>query len=164
MNEKKLYPLTYTCAVSRIRMGIFTAKERWQRITGEDIFIQTADYLQPLYNFFTDENNLWIDASVIADNSITQQILSLKDGVALADDNGLIAGRAAINNTRDVVTSPLKCFKNILKISDVKRLEYCWQIFQWNDEMIRSDFSLIKKNKTSQKISLTNKIICAENI
>jgi len=48
-NERsKLYPLNNVCAVADLRTGIFTARERWEHISKDNIFIHTADYLSVL--------------------------------------------------------------------------------------------------------------------
>ena len=57
---------------------------------------------------------------------LVDKILSLDIDTALADEAGLIAGR---NNY------VLSSFKNIIE-AKAKRLEYPWQLFQWNDEWL----------------------------
>ncbi|MGI8952276.1 MAG: putative sugar nucleotidyl transferase [Chitinophagaceae bacterium] len=162
--RKKLYPLTITRSVADLRMGIFTQTERWQSVSKDEVFVVTENYLQHLYKSFPEKNNLWIDASLIADDNLTAKILSLEDGSAIADEKEFIAGKISVNKADDFLKSPLQYFKKIDNIQNAKRLEYCWQIFQWNDEMIRKDFFIITKNRTSQKISSTNKIIPSGNI
>lgn len=49
-------------------------------------------------------------------------------------------------------------------LSAGKELHSPWQIFQLNDEAIRSDFIFITKNKKSQPVSVTNRTISPENI
>jgi UDP-N-acetylglucosamine diphosphorylase/glucosamine-1-phosphate N-acetyltransferase len=66
---------------------------------------------------------------------------------------------------------PSSGFINQLKTSptlpptdDCKFLEYPWHIFEYNDWAIRQDFELITKGRESKEISLTNQLICPENI
>jgi UDP-N-acetylglucosamine diphosphorylase/glucosamine-1-phosphate N-acetyltransferase len=47
---------------------------------------------------------------------------------------------------------------------DVKILQYPWQLFQWNDEMIRNDFGLITKSKKSIAIDASNSCKNPNNI
>jgi UDP-N-acetylglucosamine diphosphorylase/glucosamine-1-phosphate N-acetyltransferase len=162
--RKKLYPFTQTRAVAEMRIGIFTQKDRWQRVSGENVCIVTENYLQCLYEKYPDELNLWIDASVIPTDELLDKILSFQDGFALADEKGFVAGRIKMNNENFSLLTILEKFETIYDIENVKRLEYPWQMFQWNDEMIRKDFALITKDKISQKISATNKTISPENI
>ena len=152
--RKKLYPFTLTRAVADIRIGICTIKERWERLTNQQVFVITENYLQGLYHAIDNGDHIWIDASVLPDDDIVDRVLSLESGDALADETGLIAGRNA--NT-------LSSFKNIID-TKVKRLEYSWQLFQWNDEWLRKDFATIAKGRRSKKISSTNFIQSPENI
>lgn len=162
--RKKLYPLTYTRATGDIRMGIFTMNERWQLAAKQEAYILTEPYLQCLYKQLPAEDNLYINASVIASRSLEEKILALEQDAALYDAEGLIAGRihaTAVTDYKSLVTG---IFKTKNKIENVKRLEYSFNIFQWNDELIRRDFKLITGNRISQPLSPTNKAIQPENI
>ncbi len=160
--RKKLYPFTQTRAVADLLMGAFTQKQRWQILSGDEVFILTEKYLQCLYRKIPEGIYLFIDASVVATREIIEKIFSLNENIALADEKGLVAGK--INFKGEMEENLLAKFETVYDTENVKRLEYKFQIFQWNDESIRNDFSLITKNKISQKISSTNKIIFPENI
>lgn len=152
--RKKLFPFTATRAVADIRMGIVTIKERWERLINQKVFIRTEDYLQGLYEPCNEKDIISIDATVLPDEDLIDQILSLDNDTALADETGLIAGKKSNN---------LTAYKNIVD-TRVTRLEYPWQLFQWNDEWLRKDFAMITKERTSQQISSTNFIQSPENI
>src|SRR4051794_27727593 len=93
-NERqKLYPLNNLCATADLLAGIFTIKERWTNIVSEDIYIHTADYLSVLYEPIPLDVHLWIDASLMPDSILTDRILGLEEGEALADSKGFIAGK-----------------------------------------------------------------------
>lgn len=47
---------------------------------------------------------------------------------------------------------------------DVKTIRFPWDIFQLNDWAIRQDFELLTKNRNSQPISKTNKLINTSQI
>ncbi len=167
--RESLYPFTQTRAVADLRYGIFTAKERWEKISGLSVYIKTAGYLAGLYKSVaqdaTVENDfLFIDAALKDEVALRSQILSLQTGDGLYDDAGLIAGRSSgfindfsINNTESF-------FKNISIIDTVQRLNYPWQIVQWNNEQLRKDFLLTFSSIATQPLSGTNKIVQPENI
>src|SRR6476469_576477 len=90
-NRKKLYPFTYNHAIADIRMGLCSISERWHYITGEEVFVHTADHLQQLYKQIPEGEHIWIESSIIADGSLYEQILSLKSGEGLEDEMGLVA-------------------------------------------------------------------------
>ena len=50
--RESLYPFTQTKAVAALRFGIFTAKERWELISGLPVYINTKNYLSDLYEKF----------------------------------------------------------------------------------------------------------------
>jgi UDP-N-acetylglucosamine diphosphorylase/glucosamine-1-phosphate N-acetyltransferase len=163
-----LYPFTQTKAVADLRYGIFTAKERWELISGLPAYINTINYLSPLCNddkIAVPENDfLFIDAALKDTDALRSQILSLQTGEALQDDFGLIAGRTTNDAQLFDVNKFQKFFNTISQGDNAERLEYAWQIAQWNDEQLRKDFLLLFARSSTQKLSETNKIIQPENI
>jgi len=148
VNRYQLYPLTATRAVADLRFGILTIKERWECITGLPVFVQTETYLQPLYEAIPEGVHLWVDAAVLTDEKLIASVLALKDGEALQDEKGIIS----VNGTSS------SSFDKSITIGSVKRIEYPWNLFQWNDSMLRKDFELLTKDRSSQPISHTNSI------
>ena len=163
-SREKLYPLTLTRAVADLRFGILTIKERWELKAKQKAFIHTSDYLSDLYTTTPDLGNIWIDASIMPDDLLTERIINLQNGEALADDNGLIAGRTDVLPFSVLSATVLAYFDLVFTLDNIERLEYPFQIFQWNDKMINQDFALITADKTSQPISHTNQILHHENI
>ena len=162
--REQLFPLTLTRSIADIRCGILTNKERWAIISKQKIFISSADYLQPLYERIMDADAIWVDAAVLASDVLIDQILCLQKGEALADSGGLIAGRGEhlINSSSNNIS--LSAFQKIVEVEDVKRLTFTFQIFQWNDCMLRADYKLLTDGRESQPISHTNQVIQRNDI
>jgi len=160
--RKKLFPLTATKAVADLRVGILKIKDWWQSKTKQPVFIHTAAYLQGLYTEISIEEHFWIDASVLADDFLIQKILALATNECLADEFGLIAGKATIEQFNN--TASLTYFETITNIENVQRFEWPQQLFQLNDWLIREHFKLITQERSSQPISSTNQTISLENI
>ena len=89
-----LYPLTYTRAMAELRMGICTVQERWQHLLNEDVYIETAPYLQPLYGKAPAGVHTFIDAQVIPSDDLINSIKGLQQGEVLEDETGVIACKA----------------------------------------------------------------------
>lgn len=164
-----LYPFTQTKAVADLRYGIFTAKERWELISGFPVYINTNNYLTDLYEnpiqeSVKENDFLFIDAALKDADALRTQILSLQIGEALYDDINLIAGRT--NKTiHDFSINTTESFFEKISVTDTaQRLQYAWQISQWNDEQLRRDFLLLFSRMQTQPVSETNKIIQPENI
>src|SRR6476660_7781966 len=129
----KLHPLSKTCAVADLRIGLFTQRERWANITKKNVYIHTESYLSPLYKPIPSGTNIWIDANLVPDENLIDQILDLKQDEAITDSFGLIAGCKSFANNSFSFSTVLQDFKTIQKRNNIKRLEYPWQIFQLND-------------------------------
>jgi len=163
-NERnKLYPLNNVCAVADLRVGILTARERWEYISKDNIFINTADYLSVLYEPVPQGLHIWIDANLIPDEYLIGRIFSLAENEALADSKGLIAGRKNFGNDFNA-TNALRAFERVHKIDDTRRIEYPWNIFQCNNEILREDFARITAGRSSQQLPKSNQYIDPENI
>ena len=162
-NRNQLFPLTKTRAIASFRMGIMTIKERWEKLTYEEVFIYTAPYLMPLYGPIPLGEHIWIDSSVIITNELLELINKLKTNEAIADDNRLIAGKTKESADSFEINDTLKWFDNILGYA-VDRLEYPQQIFQMNDSFIKFDYKLVTANRVSQPISATNNLVNPSDI
>jgi len=163
-NERnKLYPLNNVCAVADLRTGIFTARERWEHISKDNVFIHTANYLSVLYEPVPQGSHIWVDANLIPDEYLIGRIFSLKENEAVTDTTGLIAGRKKFENGfSSADTSTL--FEKTHETDDLKRIEYPWNIFQYNNEILRKDFARISAGRNSQPLPKTNQYIDPENI
>lgn len=157
-------PLTFTCAVADLRIGVFTSKERWEMISGEKVYVHTEKYLQPLYDDIPSGKHLWVDASVLANGALADTILSLPDNTALVDDNGFIAGSANTETMDFDALNAVRYFSHIQRAQSVNRLKYPWQIFQLNDTMIREDIALIRSKKASQPLPVNNQYVNEHDI
>ena len=150
-NRDKFLPLTYTRSVSDIRIGILTIYDKWNFFLRTDLSVKTIDYLQPKYNLVIKSDNIFINSSVLPSTELIDSINRLNDNEAIFFNNTIIAYR---NNPN----KKIEFNKPIVHISEL------WHIFQFNSQCIKDDFKLITNNKTSQKLSETNKFINKENI
>jgi UDP-N-acetylglucosamine diphosphorylase/glucosamine-1-phosphate N-acetyltransferase len=154
ISRNKLYPFTHTRAVGTIRSGIFTPQERWEHLAGEAVQIQTTKLLQPLYGAPTiSSNTLWIDASLVLNHHLIEQIKSLQNGECIYDTTGFIAGIGSTNVIHD--------YSNSKPLEDQKRFAYTSDLIVGNDAQFRFDFEIITAGKKSAPIpdtcSATNK-------
>jgi len=149
--RRKLFPLTYTRAVADIRIGIFTLKDWWEKLLEETVYVKTEEYLRSLYNEIPAGEHIYVDASVIPTKALADQVQALQTGESLSDAIGMIAYKTASNGSTK-------------KMDGIKRLTYPWQIFQWNDEILRQQFLLIAKEKFSVQTAESTHIINASEV
>ena len=157
-----LFPFTFTKAVADLRFGIFTIKERWEKLSGQTVFVHTEKYLQILYSQPADGEHLWIDAAVMPDQDLLDKIFSLASDSCLKDETGLIAFRSEISYKAFDEASTV--FEHTTNLSSVKRLTHPWQMMQWNDAMIRADFDQVTKGRISQSIPSTVNVVQSQDI
>ena len=152
--RQQLYPFTHTRAVGAIRSGIFTPQERWELITGDIVQIQTSKSIQPLYGKpEISANTLWIDAALIVNTTLIDQINALQTGQCVFDETGFIAGVGETNLIEHYTTKS--------KLADQKRFYFASDLIAMNDAQLRFDYDLLTSGKTSEPIpdscSATNK-------
>ena len=160
-----LYPFTYIRAIADIRVGILTIRERWEKRTKQKVYILTEPYLQTVYASLPGGENILVNASVIADENLTALIMNLQLNEAIVKDGEVIAGVSAGKEEWNMGTIiPEKFRKCISYDLPLKKLIYPWHIFQLNDELIRSDFTLITANRLQQFVTNMNGWTAPENI
>ena len=162
--RKRLWPLTQTKAVAALRMGMLTMAERWEQLTGMQVFIHTEKYLQNLYGYAGADEHIWIDASVIPDKALVDLVQSLDKNDCWADEYGLIVGKTHLSFEDFDAAQSLQYFENIHDHAMVDRIQFPWDLIQWNDRILRFDFDVLTRGKTSAAISSTNRCIHAEHI
>lgn len=162
--RKLLWPLTQTKAVAALRMGILTMAERWEQLTGMQVFIHTEAYLQNLYGYANTTEHIWIDASVIPNRALVDLVQSLDTNDCWADEYGLIVGKTNLSFEDFDAAQSLQYFEKIHDHAMVDRIQFPWELMQWNDRILRFDFDLLTHNKTSAAISSTNRCIHTEHI
>ena len=153
--RKNLYPLTYTKAIADIRFGMFTVKERWQRLLKEDVFIETEPYLQGLYPSFPESVHTWINAAVLPFEETVNHIKRLQQGDVIEDETGWIACKGTGSNSRDVAEHSAMNFTTI----KARWLTYTHEICAINETFIISDFALITRNRESHPLPAGNQCL-----
>lgn len=166
-----LAPLSTTKAVAQFHFGLLSVKERWEQLLNELSYIHTAPYLQSLYTIpdNTDEAGLteamtWIDASVLPNESLVNQIKTLQLGDCLMDEFGLVAGKTNLPFVEFDPSNTADYFTQANKIENSLRIRFPWEIMQINEAIIRSDYALVTANRISQPIPSTVNTIGANEI
>lgn len=164
LHRKQLYPFSQTRAIAAMRVGILTMAERWERISGMQVFTHTESYLQNLYGYPNADEHIWIDSSIIPSAALIDLFQSVSSNTCWADEHGLIMGKTHLPFEEFDPSLPLQAFENIHDHSPVDRFFFSWQLMQQNDRMLRFDFGLITKGRASEPISASNKCINPEYI
>lgn len=161
---EQLLPLTFTRPVCRIRVGILTIHEKWEKILETEISCLTQDYLTTKYPVDIHNDNLLINASLLPSPEIIKSFKELKTGEAIISDERLIAARLDKSYTQQFDYKNLRGLKTIDSPFVPRLIDHPWHIFQLNGEEIRNDFTLITSGRKSARLSKTMNLLNPENI
>lgn len=166
---ENLYPFTLTRQIQDIRVGILTIREKWEKILGLPSFDRWEDDYKDLDNSIHLDKNLgdgicyMIHGNILPTSKLVKALRKLKNGEFIS-----VNGNAGVifRFTKEEIIEPnkIKITKAITIKDDIKSIQFPWDIFQLNDYAIRQDFLLLTKNRKSQKISKTNKIVNQKDI
>ena len=157
-----LRPITYARAIGDIRIGILTIKEKWEKWLQTEVSILTQPYLQPKYNLPKGDNFMYINASIIPNENLIDDILSLKENHTLISEDGKpIASFAekVFSAPKTQIDGPIFRTKN--KFDQIK---YTWDVFSLNGQQIVEDIRLMALDPNGEKLSFTNSVYEPDNI
>ena len=143
-------PLTLTRPVGNLRVGILTNDERWKKWMPESkVSFHTEAYIQKA---FSSESGVQVNACVIPNQDVIDQVATLKGNEELVIEGLWIArsgtGEVLINFKGDRPTV----------------LNHRWEIYQKNGEILKQDFDLLTKGRTTVQLSSSNTIIGDPNL
>ena len=144
-------PLTLTRPVGNLRMGIMTNDERWKLLLPDvEVTYETEAYLSEKFPFSS--NVITVNACVIPTQKIAEEAAKLRGNEELYIEGEWIA--------RSGTGEVLNKFKGESPIV----LRNRWDLYQKNDQVLRSDFELLTKSRTTVQLSSTNTIIGDPNL
>jgi UDP-N-acetylglucosamine diphosphorylase/glucosamine-1-phosphate N-acetyltransferase len=164
--RENLLPLTFTRPVADLRLGILSISKKWEKWLDAKVSYITQDYLTKKYPINISEDNFVINGSVLPSDWLFRLIGQLDFNEALLQDGELIAAR--LNESQfehlihDEEIEELQGF-DVEETPFIKIDNLC-DLFINNGQAIREDFALLTKDRESQPISDTNRIIGGENI
>ncbi|MBX5438726.1 MAG: glucose-1-phosphate thymidylyltransferase [Thermoflavifilum sp.] len=147
----QLYPLSLTRSIADFRMGIFTLREKWQRMLPHAaISVCTEPYLQPLYPLPEEiGDGLAIASHILPDAELWQAIDKLTPGEGLfASGNQLIAFRVKDTAPADIYAqlheeSFIAALKRVVYPHAYRALQVLTDIVMENDGEMRRDWQLL---------------------
>ena len=137
-NRSEFFPLSLTRPISQFRVGIFTIKEKWEKYY-DSVSVFTDNYLSNKYPSTLKDDNIWINAQLIPNDSIITEINNLRIGESLKKDSKILAFRSKefkSNNLNEISSNAQFSFLN--SITD---------IFTINGSEIINDFLFISSDK-----------------
>ena len=150
-----LLPMTFTRPVADFRIGITTIREKWAMMLPQDCRygFRTVGFLVKKYKAEEIDDNLFIAGNVVPNPALVEEVLRLEIGEALFKGDDFIAYRGV---------SPDMHADNYMKKEyngECLVLHYLFDIFLNNGAVIKQDFEMITKGRTSCALSASNTVI-----
>ncbi len=160
-DRKNLLPLTYVRPIAEIRLGITTITEKWSLLLKNKLSFLTENYLSEKYSYQPAEGqNCYINGAIVPSENLIKAIHFLSPNTKLTCGNKLVA--FCVEGTRinyenyEMISAS---FENIVFEEALIYVNKPSVIFQKNGEVLHSDFALLTKDRSSQPLSSSNKLI-----
>ena len=149
-----LLPFTYTRPISKIRVGILTIDEKWEKWLNTKASFQTAEYLSNKFPRRKNGDDLLINGAVCPDQKLVDTIKALPANYFLIQDQLLIAAKAPVG---EIAPNNSIQYQDSLTVIDRP-----WKIFRENAAQIKVDFPLITRGRSSAVIQDPHTVVYGE--
>ncbi|MEE9462089.1 MAG: GlmU family protein [Bacteroidales bacterium] len=161
---ENLLPLTFSRPVCEIRTGILTVKEKWDKRLQSKASILTRSYLQTKFILHIEDDNVFINGSVLPEDSLLNEIKNLPAGTSLYAGDIFVAVRLDRDEAAGFEMGKYQQGDRVtLSISPLV-ITHPWDIFALNGQALEADFQLLTKNRVSAEPSRTNMVLKPENV
>lgn len=157
--RNELKPITFTRPIADILFGITTIREKWEWYLQCKTSTLTDEYLNEKYPLVKENENILINSSICPDDILIDEIKKLKPNQVLVQNELIIAFYLKAEDLDGLDLENTENVENIETKSNLLRIANLWDIFVKNDIAIRNDFERLTKNRKSQPISNTNRVI-----
>jgi UDP-N-acetylglucosamine diphosphorylase/glucosamine-1-phosphate N-acetyltransferase len=159
-----LLPFTFIRPVADIRVGILTIREKWERYLDKPTSTLTEPYLSQQYPLAKEADNVLINASVLPEPGLLEEISGLKPNQTLISGDILIAHRVRAEDIDNLGVELLDEVDPMHTRCQIKKLFYLRDIVVLNEQQIEHDYKLITRGRKSQPIAEHVRVICPENV
>jgi UDP-N-acetylglucosamine diphosphorylase/glucosamine-1-phosphate N-acetyltransferase len=142
-----LLPFTHTRPVADIRCGIFTMRERWEKLLGQATGTLTSKFLRELYPLNIEEENIWISGALFGTVELAATIRTMPSESVLKNDGEVIAIRS--KKSVAVIRSENPGLEEKSYEQPYLKLRHKWDIFALNEQAIKLDFALLTEGRNS---------------
>jgi UDP-N-acetylglucosamine diphosphorylase/glucosamine-1-phosphate N-acetyltransferase len=139
-----LLPFTFTRPVAKVRVGILTIGEKWEKWLDTPVSFKTEEYLQKKFNLRSTADNLLINGAICPDQQLVDAVKSIPAGYYLVKGSLLIAA----NKPSQEMSKP----NTVEYGNELTVIDKTWKIFSHNGKQIREDFSRVTKGRKSAAV------------
>jgi UDP-N-acetylglucosamine diphosphorylase/glucosamine-1-phosphate N-acetyltransferase len=159
--SEHLLPLTSTKPTCELRVGILTIREKWEKWLDAPAFHITRDYLAGKYGLDYSDDNYVINGSVLPSEQLCALIRQMEDNEAYLRGDELIVAKVGVGQLEKLIKDEEidELTGMDLQNTQYSKIDRLWDLYQLNAQEIQSDFALLTRDRSSQPISNSNRII-----
>jgi UDP-N-acetylglucosamine diphosphorylase/glucosamine-1-phosphate N-acetyltransferase len=168
-----LLPLTFTRPVCEIRVGILTIREKWEQMLGDKCSWLTKDYLSEKYPLNAEDDNIFINGSILPDVSLLKEISKLRSGQVLiqsgqtivqTEEKQILSGEKPIQQEERFI-HPIQKIKNediviAVRSDEIPDFSASNNFKAWNKVQFRGKF--LQLNHTWDIFSLNGEALISD--
>ena len=158
--RSQLLPFTYIRPVAELRIGIDTLREKWEAFLGQECSFATQNYLSSKYPLHNADLNYFINPTYIPTRSLAIQVKNLKENQVLIFDSNPLA----FCTTNFILPSDTSGFNEIDVDQELIQIKNCSDLFVHNAEVLVQDFKRLTKDRISQVLDDTNRVINPDQV
>jgi len=158
--RSQLLPFTYIRPVAELRIGIDTLREKWEAFLGQECSFATQNYLSSKYQLHNADLNYFINPTYIPTRSLAIQVKNLKENQVLIFDSNPVA----FCTTNSILPSDTSGFNEIDVEQELIQIKNCSDLFVHNAEVLAQDFKRLTRDRMSQVLGDTNRVINPEQV
>jgi UDP-N-acetylglucosamine diphosphorylase/glucosamine-1-phosphate N-acetyltransferase len=160
-----LLPFTFTRPCAELRIGILTISEKWRHhFRGAACFYHTQPYLHKKFPLEINEKDMLINGTICPTAQLVSEIMELKPGEALVQNELLIAACLSSKKELDEENILAHYQRKNAASADFIQVKRVWDIFSQNGKAIEQDYELLSKGRTSATLNATNRTVNPERI
>jgi UDP-N-acetylglucosamine diphosphorylase/glucosamine-1-phosphate N-acetyltransferase len=149
-----LLPFTFTRPVAKVRCGILTIAEKWEKRLNTSASFKTEAYLQHKFPVKSAHDNLLVNGAICPDDDLISHVKNLPSGYYLVSGTQLIAA--------NMPEREMSSQNTIEYNKEVVVIDKTWKIFKENGNQVRADFKLITQGRRSVGIKDKHTIVYGE--
>ncbi|MFW5663474.1 MAG: GlmU family protein [bacterium] len=159
-----LLPFTFTRPIADIRLGILTIREKWEKMLNAKTSTLTEDYLNNKYPLVKKADNILINSSILPNANLINEIHQLSPNQTLITGETIIALRLKEEDIENLDWSLIDSVTPMQTESEVRKINYLWDLIEMNEEALLSDFSLLTHKQRSEPIPDTVRTSAPEKV
>ncbi len=162
--RNQLLPFTFTRPIADIRLGVLTLREKWEKLLNAKTSSLTEEYLSAKFPVLKEADNILINGSVIANETLVEEIHKLAPNQTLITGETIIALRLKAEDIENLDLDLLDAVGPMHTKSNPRKINYLWDLIEMNEQEIIDDFKRLTHNRKSQPIPESARVSGAENV